>query len=468
MPAETKGLHRVLTLRDVTLFYIVAVIGPRWIGNAAAAGPSSILLWGLACLGMFIPSAFTVLELATRYPQEGGIYVWTRETFGEFAGFMTAWLYWASNLFYFPGLLYFAAGNILFVGGASWLAHSADPVFFISFSLACLVLALWVNIVGLEIGRHLNNIGAWATWIPIGLLVIAGVISFVKFGSATEFSMQTMVPHGGIATVAFWSTLAFGFGGLECASTMGDEIRDPRRTVPRAILLSGGVIVAVYVLGTIAALVAIPANEMTSLQGIMQAIARAFSRAGLGGLSPLAAFLISLGSIGGVGAWMAALSRLPFVAGVDKVLPAAFGRLHPKWGTPVLALVVQAIIAAGIAVLGQAGTTVRNAYDILVSLAVISFFIPYALMYAAMIRSQWLPAGPEVKRVPGGRWVGVLLGSMGLATVLVSIYLSCLPPAGDPNPRLSVLKIVGASLTLVAVGAGLWLAGRLRRRPVVV
>src|SRR5437868_12395307 len=86
--SETKGLHRVLTLRDVTLFYIVAVIGPRWIGNAAAAGPSSILLWALACLGMFIPSAFTVLELSTRYPEEGGIYVWARETFGEFAGFM--------------------------------------------------------------------------------------------------------------------------------------------------------------------------------------------------------------------------------------------------------------------------------------------------------------------------------------------------------------------------------------------
>ena len=463
--SETQGLHRVLTLRDVTLFYIVAVIGPRWIGNAAAAGPSSILLWGLACLGMFIPSAFTVLELSTRYPEEGGIYVWARETFGEFAGFMTAWLYWASNLVYFPGLLYFAAGNILFVGGPSWLAHSTDPVFFITFSLACLVVALWVNVVGLEIGKHLNNIGAWATWLPIGLLVVAGIISFVKFGSATEFSARTMVPHGGIATVAFWSTLAFGFGGLESASTLGDEIKDTRRTIPRAIFISGLVIAAVYILGTIAALVAIPADEMTSLQGIMQAIERAFSRSGIGILSPFAAFLISLGSIGGVGAWMAAMSRLPFVAGVDKALPPAFGRLHPKWGTPVLALVVQAIIAGGIAVLGQAGTTVRNAYDILVSLGVISFFIPYAIMYAAMIRSQWMPAGPEVKRVPGGHWVGALLGAMGLSTVLVSIYLSCLPPAGDPDPRLAVLKIVGSSLTLVAIGVALWFAGRLRRTP---
>ncbi|HET7041368.1 MAG TPA: amino acid permease, partial [Gemmatimonadales bacterium] len=207
-----------------------------------------------------------------------------------------------------------------------------------------------------------------------------------------------------------------------------------------------------------------PASEMTSLQGIMQAIDRAFTRAGFPILSPFAAFLISLGSIGGVGAWMAAMSRLPFVAGVDKSLPPAFARLHPKWGTPVTALVVQVVIAGAIAVLGQAGTTVRSAYDILVSLGVISFFIPYALMYAAMIRSQWIPAGPEVRRAPGGRWVGVLLGGLGLATVLISIFLSCLPPAGDPNPTLAVVKIVGSSLTMIAIGAGLYWLGR-RRGP---
>ena len=157
------------------------------------------------------------------------------------------------------------------------------------------------------------------------------------------------------------------------------------------------------------------------------------------------------------------MSRLPFVAGVDKALPPAFAKLHPKWGTPVFALVVQALIAGGIAVLGQAGTTVRNAYDILVNLGIISFFIPYALMYAAMIRSQWLPAGPEVKRVPGGRGVGVLLGALGLTTVLVSIVLSCLPPAGDPRPVLAVIKVVGSSLALVAIGAGLYFVGRFRR-----
>ena len=456
-------LRRVLTLRDVVLFYVVAVVGTRWIASAAAAGPSSLVLWVFACIGMFIPSAFTVLELSSRYPDEGGLYVWTKSTFGEFAGFMTGWLYWASNLVYFPGLLYFAAGNLLFAGGAPWLAHSNDAAFFIVFSLLGLGLALWVNIVGLDVAKRLNNLGAWSTWIPVGLLVVMGLIAWWQFGPATSFTVETLTPKWGLTGLAFWSTLAFGLGGLESASLMGGEIQEPRRTIPRAVLLSGGVVVGVYILGTLAALVALPAEEATGLQGIMQAIDRTAARIGLGGVTAVSAVMISVGSIGGVCAWMAAISRLPFVAGIDRSLPAAFGRLHPKWRTPVFALCVQAGIAAVFTVLGQLGTTVKGAYDILVNMGVIAFFIPYAMMYAAMIRAQWLPAGPEVKRVPGGRPVAVLLGVMGFTTVTVSIGLACLPPPNDPDPRLAVIKVVGSSLTMVAVGVGLYFVGRARR-----
>jgi amino acid transporter len=459
-------LRRVLTLRDVIMFYVVAVVGTRWIASAAAAGPSSIFLWVLACIGMFIPSAFTVLELSSRYPAEGGIYVWTKEAFGEFAGFMTGWLYWASNLVYFPGLLYFAAGNLLFVGGPSWLAHSNDPVYFVVFSLLGLGLTLWVNVVGMEVGKILNNIGAWATWIPVALLVVMGFVAWVTYGSATTFTLETMSPRWDLKGLAFWSTLAFGFGGLETASLMGDEIKDPRRTVPRAILLAGVGVVAVYILGTLATLVALPAEDATGLQGIMQAIDRTAARIGLGGVSAVSALMISIGSIGGVGAWLAATSRLPFVAGIDRTLPAAFGKLHPKWGTPVLALTVQVVIAAVFTVLGQAGTSVKAAYDILVNMVIIAFFVPYAFMYAAMIRVQWKPVGAEVRRVPGGRPVAVLLGALGFVTVAVSIVLACLPPPGDPRPELAVMKVVGSSLVMVAIGVVLYFIGRRKGRAV--
>jgi amino acid transporter len=198
----------------------------------------------------------------------------------------------------------------------------------------------------------------------------------------------------------------------------------------------------------------------------MQAIDRTAARIGLGGVSAVSALMISIGSIGGVGAWLAATSRLPFVAGIDRTLPAAFGKLHPKWGTPVLALTGQVVIAAVFTVLGQAGTSVKAAYDILVNMVIIAFFVPYAFMYAAMIRVQWKPVGAEVRRVPGGRPVAVLLGALGFITVAVSIVLACLPPPGDPRPELAVMKVVGSSLVMVAIGVVLYFIGRRKGRAV--
>jgi len=387
------------------------------------------------------------------------------EAFGEFPSFLTGWLYWASNLVYLPGLLYFAAGNILYVGGPGWLAHSSDPVYFIAFSLVGLGIAAWVNVIGLDIGKHLNNIGAWATWVPVGLLVVMGVIAWSQFGPATTFTVETMTPTWSITGLAFWSTLAFAFGGLETASLMGGEIQEPRRTIPRAVVISGIIITAIYILGTLATLIALPAEDATGLQGIMQAIDRTAARIGFGGVTPAAALMISIGSLGGVGAWLAACGRLPFVAGIDRALPAAFGKLHPKYGTPAFALVFQTILCALFVLMGQAGTTVRSAYGILVNMAIVSFFIPYEVMYLSYIRVQWIPAGPEVRRTPGGRPVAVLLGSLGFFTVVTSIILACLPPAEDPAPLLAVVKVIGLSSLLVAVGVVLFFVGR-RRAPV--
>ena len=229
---------------------------------------------------------------------------------------------------------------------------------------------------------------------------------------------------------------------------MSEEIVDPRRTIPRAIIVGGAMITAIYVLGTIAVLIALPKGEVSNLQGIMQAIARTADRVGFPAAGPAVALLITIGNIGGVGAWVASTARLPFVAGVDRVLPPAFGRIHPRWGTPHVALLVQAVLVAGVAVLGQAGATVREAYDFLVSLGVISYFIPYVLMFAAVIKL-------------GTRPIGIVLALLGMAVTLVSIVLAALPPNDSPNPTLAVVKVVGSTVALVVVGAMLFLYRRL-------
>src|SRR5947207_3715837 len=129
-------LRRVLGFRDLLLFYVVTSFSLRWVATAAAAGPSALVIWLIAALGLFVPLVFTVLELSSRYPEEGGVYVWSKRAFGPFAAFLSGWTDWGSNLPYLPGLLYFAAANALFMGGPAWQAWSANRTYFIAVSMA--------------------------------------------------------------------------------------------------------------------------------------------------------------------------------------------------------------------------------------------------------------------------------------------------------------------------------------------
>ena len=245
---------------------------------------------------------------------------------------------------------------------------------------------------------------------------------------------------------------------------MGSEIRDARRNIPRALLTAGVIITFMYVAATASVLIALPAEDVTGLQGFMQAISKVGQRIGFEGVAPWVALLVTLSSVGGVSAWFAASSRLPFVAGVDKFLPSAFGRVHPRWKTPYVAMAVQAALAAIFIFLGQAGTSVRGAYDFLVGMGVISYFLPFLYMFASVIRLQREPAGPDVMRIPGGRPIAILLAILGLLTTITSSVLACIPPAEEPNKFLAVVKLLGSSALMVAVGAVIYWVGKSRNR----
>ncbi len=457
-------LRRVLGFRDLLLFYIVTTFSLRWVATAAAAGPSALVIWVVAALGLFVPLVFTVLELSSRYPEEGGIYVWSKRAFGPFSGFMTGWLYWGTNLPYLPGLLYFAAANALFIGGASWQALSASSAYFIVFSMIGLTIAVAMNVVGLDVGKWLNSVGAIAGWASGLVLMVLGAVSWSRFGSATPMPAHAFVPSTSLKDVIFWSTIAFAFVGVESGSTMGEEIEDARRTVPRAILVAGGVVTILYIAGTLSVLLAVPKAQVSGLQGIMQAIQIITARVGVAWLAVPVAALITLNVLGGVGGWFAATARLPFVAGIDRFLPPAFGELHPRWRTPYVALLVQAAIAAVFVFLGQAGTSVHGAYDALVSMGIIANFIPFLFMFAALIALQREPAGPEVMRVPGGKGVAIAMAVVGFAVTAISIVLACVPPDEEPNKMLAVVKVIGLSAALVAGGVAVYLLGRRRAR----
>ena len=455
---------RVLGFRDLVMFYVVTTLSLRWIPVAASVGPSSIVIWIVGLLTIFIPLALCVMELSSRYPQEGGLYLWTKRAFGDFPAFLTGWIYWTSNLPYFPAVLYFAASNALYVGGTRWNAWQVSPAYFIGFSFFGVGLALALNVVGLNIGKWLNNIGSQGTWIPIALLCAVAVVAWMKFGSATSFHASSMKPGLSLGMMGVWATLLYAFSGAEAASFMGDEIKDARRTVPRALITAGAIITAGYILGTVAVLVALPHSQVNSMEGIMQAITTAAARVGWNGIGPAVALLICLANLGGVGAYLAALARIPFVAGIDRFLPPAFGRVHPKWGTPAVALVTQAVCCMVFIVLGQAGSTVHGAYNVLVTMTIITNFVPYLFMFAAMIRLQREPVESGVIRVPGGKPVAVGLALIGMVTTFLVIIASVVPDPSEPNKVLAVGKVVFFAVLLIGGGMLLYAVGRTRSR----
>ncbi len=381
--------------------------------TAAAAGPSALVRWVVAAAGLFVPLVFATLELSSRYPREGGVYVWSREVFGPFAGFMTGWLYWGTNLRYFPSLLYFAAGNLLFVGGERMAPLATSRAYFIAASLCGLALTVGLNVIGLHVGKWVSNVAGAANWLAVVGLIALGGVAWMR-----------------------------------------------ARTVPRAVIAAAAVITALYLAGTLAVLVAVPPEQVSGLQGIMQAAAAVTSRTGVAWLTPLFALLVAVAAIGGVFGWFAAVARLPFVAGLDRFLPPAFARLHPRWGTPYVALLTQAGVAAVFIVLGQAGTSVRGAYDVLVSMSIITFFVPFLFLFAALARVQRVPAPAGARCVPGGPRVATGFAAVGFSITLLAIVLACVPPDDEARPLLAVAKIVGLSIAMAAIGAGVYVAKR--------
>lgn len=453
---------RVMGFRDLVLFYVVTGISLRWIATAAAAGPSSIVIWIGAWFFFYTPLALSVLELSSRYPNEGGLYVWTKRAFGDFSGFMSAWCYWACNLPYFPAVLYFAASNALYVRQDAWGHLSNNTTFYILFSLAALTVATLLNVFGLDVGTWLHNLGALAMWIPVGIIVIMGGVAWYRYGAATPLTVHSMTPSTHFNDIIFWSVLIYAFAGCETASLMGDEIKNARRTIPWALFIAGVTVTVCYIVGTMSVLVALPSSEVGNLQGLMQAISATAHRIGFEGVIPFAAFLIALSNVGAAGAYLAAVARLPFVAGLDRFLPPVFGALHPRWKTPWVGLLTQWAFGVLFIFLGQAGTSIKGAYDVLVAMGVITYFIPFAYLFAAMIKLQREPAGPDVIRVPGGRRIARLVAVVGLMTTTFAIVMSVIPQPDEANKPLAVLKVVGLSGLLVLIGAWIYWAGKRR------
>jgi glutamate:GABA antiporter len=448
---------------DVLLFNIATVLGPRWIAAAGHNGTSSISLWVIAALFFFVPGAFVINELSSRFPDEGGLYVWAKEAFGDFHGFVAGWTYWIYTVFYFPGLLLASASMSAYVLGEKGAVYAQDQTFLLVISLVLLVVAVVLNIIGLNIGKWLQNAGGVGTYVPLLMLAAIALLVYFQRGSMTHFTWANMMPTWNWDTVNFWSQIAFAFTGLELVSAMSEEVRDPRRTLPRAVFGAGAMIAFMYIVGTFAILSLVPAADVDPKSGVFHAITLGSMALKVGFLGILAAMLVSVGNAGGVGSTVAGIARVPFVVGIDRYLPAAFGKIHPKWKTPYISILVQAGISGAILLLSQIKSeTVQEAYQILIDAAIILYFIPFLYMFAGVLKLAGRPdrrSNPHAVLVPGGKIGLWLSGILGFVVVLIGIIVSLVPPGDTPNKVSFELRLVGGTLVSILLGLVLYWRG---------
>jgi len=462
-PVDSKSqLRKTMGFWDVLLFNIATVLGPRWIAAAGHNGTSSISLWVLAAVFFFVPGALVINELSSRFPEEGGLYVWSREAFGPFHGFVAGWTYWIYTVFYFPGLLLASASMAAYILGPQGVTLAENRTFLLSVSLALLLIAVVLNIIGLNIGKWLQNAGGVGTYVPLVVLVVLGAILAITRGTATHFTLRNMMPTWNWDTVNFWSSIAFAFTGLELVSAMSEEVRDPRRTLPRAVFGAGALIALMYIAGTFAILAIIPADNIDPQSGVFNAIAVGSTALRIGALGVLAAALVTMGNAGGVGSTVAGIARVPFVVGIDRYLPAAFGRIHPKWKTPYISILVQAGLSGAILLLSQVkNQTVIAAYQFVVNAAIVLYFIPFLYMFAAIIKlanRRDREENAHAVLVPGGKAGVWVCGLLGFVVVLAGIVLSFFPPGGT-DKSVYETELIGGTGGSVLIGLLLYWRG---------
>ena len=451
MTATSRGVSapasvpRTLGRWDLVLLKVVAIVNINNVPPVAVYGWSSLALWALAFAAFFVPEAIAVITLSRRYPGEGGIYLWTRSECGELHGFLCGWCYWTNNLFYVPVLLIYMAGIFAFAGGP---ARAADLVaqksFVAAVSFGWLALIAAANIRGLTIGKWIQNIGGASAFLSVGI-VLAAAGAAKAAGVAARAPALTAVSWDMAASFA---VMCNALVGVELASTMGDEIRDARRDLAPAIVIAGVVSILSYVLVTGAVLWLVPVNQLGVIQGVMQAVAAGADSAHVGWLIVPLAIVMGLATGGAASAWFAGSARIPFVAGLTRALPPALGRVHPRWQSPHVALITCAVLAAVFTALSFAGSSVSEAYQVLLKSAVVIQLIPFVYLFVALLKTSRL--GVAVRAA----------GVVGCCATLVGLVAAFLPTADVTSVAVFETKMIVGVVAPTALGWILFTRGR--------
>ena len=451
IPAENEAprLRRVLGRWDLVLLFVVAVFNLNVVPSIAANGGVTVWLWIISLILFFWPQGIAVIELAQRYPGEGGVYLWAKEVFGDFHGFLSGWCYWTNNMMYVPTIMLYFVGVSVFVLGPGHQSLADNKVFALSASIVLLAILVVLNVIGLSVGKWINNFGAIGTFFAAAVLIGLGLIVWFRFGT-TVTAADFQVPTNPRFLLNSFGVICFGLVGLELASVMGDEIENPRRILPGAVAWGGILSGLLYIGATLTLLIAVSKQDISVLQGIVQAVSHMADKVGAAWIVAPFAFLLSV-SIAGIGsAWLAGSARIPFVAGLDSYMPSWLGRVHPKYSTPYSALIVHALVSMILIIVNFTAAGVQETFQKLLSLAVVLQLMPFLYMFGALLK---LAAPPTFIKARYGRPTLLFAGASGLITTTMGIALAFFPAAQITSLLSYEVWMFGGTLLFVGLAA---------------
>ncbi len=449
------------------VFYSLALnLAIRWLATGAASGPKSLPIW-IAAAALFLgPLVLATLDLSARYPGEGAIYAWTRQTQGGFAGFMCGWLYWFSTLPFFVSLLIFIDSlfgrAISGVPGCAGLgAWMTQPLGTFVVSAAMVTIVALLHTRGLGVGRWIPIAGTTATLLIYGLLIGAGAWLVFHGGAVTDFKKASYVPTFDSNGAILWATMVFAYGGAEGAALLRNEIKGGVKTLTRALLLVGILLAVAYALGTSALLALLPQDLVSRLGGLPDAIQAALQKLGVTGAILWLLLILGFSQLGGLSAWFGVNARLPFAAGLDHVLPAWLAKSDAKTGAPVASIWLQVGIVVALLAFSQAGATVAAAYDFANAMSTLSYTLPYVFLFIAYWKAQ--SAGPVAEGLTGPK-LARLIAAVGLITALTAILCSLVPSPDAKDPVEATIKLGIATAVLLLMGATIYVLGQRKAR----
>jgi len=451
-PAGT-GLpsKKVLGLFALAMINVAAVLSIRNFPSMAIYGWSCIGWYIIGAILFLIPISLAGAELATGWPEGGGVYAWVKQAFGEKGGFTALFCEWSNNLVWFPTVLSFIASTLAF---ALTPALANNPWYMFT----VMMIAFWgttaIAYFGEEVSTKFSNIGVIIGSIIPSILIILLGVWWIGSGQTLvipHLTLGAMIPTIDLSTLPFFATIILLFAGMEMAGFHALETRNPQKDFPMAMALSAVIIVVCTVLATLAIAVVIPASQLNLASGVMQAIQYFFNAAQIPWLVAPMAVLITVGGVVSLAAWLIGPAKGLGIVAEEGNMPPLFDRTN-KYGAPVAVLLIQALIGSMISLLYVFLPSVNQAYWILSAMTVELLCIVYILVFASVIKLRYSqPDTPRPFKIPGGIAGIWIVGGLGLFGTTLAFVVGLMPPSFFASNGLAYVFSVLLGTFLLAV-----------------